>query len=855
MPWRPHSSPIRDISKPKHWIGSSRWLAGIFHRLISEFSPTIDSDLNQHAEEPEQKAILGRLMSLAAVFIVLYSAALTISPAVLLRSWSTDLRWAHWLGTAIWLVLLLLAYWNLPRRLPNADPYILPIAMGLAAWGNLTVWRLDPFFGLRQSLWAVVAVGVLILGLRLPTDLSFLRRYKYVWLSGGLVLTALTIFLGTNPSGFGPRMWLGCCGVYFQPSEPLKVLLIIYLAAYLAGISDTTQQATQAGSQLTRRSPLLPLVAPTIIMTGLATILLLVQRDLGTASIFIFLYAAILYITTGRRSVILAAVIGLVLAGLAGYFLFDVVQLRVEAWLNPWLDPSGRSYQIVQSLMAIANGGVFGRGPGLGAPGVVPIAHSDFIYTSIVEETGLAGALGLIILLALFAYRGLNIALRARDTFRRYLAAGLTIYLVAQAVLIIGGNIRLLPLTGVTLPFISYGGSSLLTTFVSVLFLLLISEHVKNNAQLQPKQTQPYLHLAGFLFISLAAAAMATGWWALVRAPDLLARTDNPRRSISDQYVQRGAILDRDNQPISSSSGAPGSYQRTIQYPDLSPIVGYTHPVFGQSGLEASLDEYLRGLRGNSSLTRWVNQIIYGQPPPGLDVRTTLDMDMQTSVDQYFGDTAGAAVLLNASTGEVLALASHPGFDANQLDDTWGELIQDDRAPLLNRATLGRYPAVELASTLFPEGLEAFGLDQLVQPYLPGSASPVTGEPELSPLQAALSAAAISAQGIRPAPMIVSAVNTPASGWVLLPVEDQPLQVIEPEEAGARASSLSSDNANIWEYVAVESQEGSQPVTWYVGGTTPGWGGTPLALVLVLEDRDPQAAIRTGRGILESALR
>lgn len=810
--------------------------------------------MNYHVNEIDQKVILGRLMSLAAIFIVTYSAALTISPAVLLRSWDADLRWAHWIGTVVWLVLFALAYGYLSRRLPNADPYLLPIAMGLAAWGNLTVWRLEPYFGLRQSLWSVVAIGVLILGLRLPSDLSFLRRYKYVWLTGGLILTALTIFLGTNPSGFGPRMWLGCCGIYFQPSEPLKVLLIVYLAAYLAGISDTTQESYLAGSQISRHSPLLPLVAPTIIMTGLATILLVVQRDLGTASIFIFLYAAILYITTGRRRVILAAAAGLLLAGLGGYALFDVVQLRVEAWLNPWFDPSGRSYQIVQSLLAIANGGVFGRGPGLGAPGIVPIAHSDFIYTSIVEETGLAGSVGLLLLLALFAYRGLSIAMHAQDTFRRYLAAGLTTYLVAQAVLIIGGNVRLLPLTGVTLPFISYGGSSLLTTFVSVLFLLLISEQADYDAILQPKQTRQYLQLAGLLFIGLAASALATGWWGFLRGPDLLERTDNPRRSISDQYVKRGAILDRDNLPISSSSGIPGSYRRTTHYPDLSPVVGYTHQAYGQAGLESSLDDYLRGLRGNPSLTRWVNQILYGQPPPGLDVRTTLDLDLQSIVDQSIGENTGAAVLLNADRGEILAMASHPTFDANQLDLTWNELVQDDRAPLLNRATLGRYPAGDLAGVLYPPGLEAFGLDQISPPYLPGAEVLTPVEAELSPLQAALIAATLSAQGKRPAPVIVSAVNTPASGWVLLPVEAKPLQAIPPDQVEARLESLASETSNIWETVAVVPKQDNQAVTWYVAGTTPGWSGTPLALVLVLEDGDPEGAAQIGRRILNDAM-
>jgi hypothetical protein len=243
----------------------------------------------------------------------------------------------------------------------------------------------------------------------------------------------------------------------------------------------------------------------------------------------------------------------------------------VDAWLNPWLDPSGRSYQIVQSLMAVANGGIGGRGPGMGSPSLVPISVSDFIFSAISEESGLVGTIGLFALLGFFLARGMGVALRASDSFRRLLAAGLTAYLGAQSLLIIGGNLRLLPLTGVTLPFVSYGGSSLLTSYLSLSSDLLISNQAEEEPAPLP-HPQPYLVLSSILGLGLIAASLANGWWAVWRGPDLLARTDNPRRAISDRYVQRGSLLDRNAAPINLTQGQAGSYTRLYSYPDLAPI-------------------------------------------------------------------------------------------------------------------------------------------------------------------------------------------------------------------------------------------------------------------------------------------
>ena len=203
--------------------------------------------------------------------------------------------------------------------------------------------------------------------MRLPTTLEFLRKYKYILLSSGLLLTALTLIFGTNPNGYGPRLWLGCCGLYFQPSEPLKLLLVAYLAAYLADRLPINLNA-------------FPLIYPTFLLSGIAILLLLFQRDLGTASIFIALYTIIIYLATGRRRTILISAVILGFMAIAGYYLVDIIRLRIDPWINPWNDPGGGSYQIIQSILAIANGGLNGRGPGLGSPAPCPGGDLRFYF-------------------------------------------------------------------------------------------------------------------------------------------------------------------------------------------------------------------------------------------------------------------------------------------------------------------------------------------------------------------------------------------------------------------------------------------------------------------------------------------
>ena len=870
------------------------------------------------------------LLGFITAFLVLYAVALTLAPAARLRSWAVDYRWLHWIGLLVWGVVFWAAHWVLKNRHAEHDPYLLPCAGFLSGVGLLTIFRLTTSFGLRQTIWLGVIGSLFLFGLRRSSDLSMLRRYKYIWLTAGLLLTTATLFLGANPEGVGPRLWLGCCGVYFQPSEPLKLLLIVYLAAYLADRFPSQGNGDQAG-----HIPALNLytLAPTIILTALALVLLIVQRDLGTASIFFFLYAAVVYLASADWRIPIFSMLALLASGLVGYMLFDVVQLRVEAWLNPWLDPSGRSYQIVQSLLAVANGGLIGRGPGLGNPGLVPIAHSDFIFPAISEEFGLAGALVILATLGLVLVRGLRAALYAPDAFRRLLAAGLTIHLIAQSIVIIGGNLRLLPLTGVTLPFVSYGGSSLLVAFIELLCLLHISA-IPQELPLPAARLRVYHHLGGAALVGLAAAGLITGWWAFWRGPDLLTRSDNARRSIADRFVPRGAILARSNQPLAETQGQPGELQRVYTYAPLGPIVGYTDTVYGQSGLEFSLDAYLRGLQGYPALTIWQNHLLYGMPPDGLDVRLSLDLPLQQTADQALAGQTGALVLLNAQSGEILTMATTPTFDANTLEQNWEALVQDSSAPFFNRATDGLYPAgaalgpfllataseqttvlalpTRLVYTLdgnsltcaFPAAdntwssaivngcpastailadrlgetellalADELGLftapeirlstqsgarpETIADPIrwlLNQESTPAGNRLMVSPLQMALAAAVLSNQGIQPDPVLVSAVDTPQSGWVMLASNSEPGEVFSAQTSQAVAGQLADSALPIWQVTACVHDHTSQGVCWYLGGTLNTWAGTPFALAVLLENPDPELVTAIGREVLESAI-
>ena len=387
----------------------------------------------------------------------------------------TDSITALW-PVAAWLACAIVGHIALSRRLPERDPLIFPIVMLLSGWGLTLVSRLAPPFAARQALWLVVGVAVLIVVTRLPGRLRWLYRFRYTWLILGTALLMFTLIFGVNPSGFGPRLWLRVVDlVYFQPSEALKILLVVYLASYLADHRERLR--AEAIRLWPPRLPSMDVMGPMLVMWGLSAVVLVWQRDLGTAALFFLVFLAMLYAATGRASYIALGLSLLLVAGVAAYFAFDVVRLRVDIWLHPWDEGLGRAYQIVQSLQAVAAGGVLGQGVGMGSPGYIPVVHSDFVFAAIAEEWGLVGALATVALFAALVLRGLRIAVRHvdRSPFRALLATGLSTTLSVQSLLILGGVLKIIPLTGVTLPFVSYGGSSLVASFGMAALLLLLS--------------------------------------------------------------------------------------------------------------------------------------------------------------------------------------------------------------------------------------------------------------------------------------------------------------------------------------------------------------------------------------------
>lgn len=355
----------------------------------------------------------------------------------------------------------------------RGDQLLLGIVTLLSGIGLAVVTRLDATLAARQMIWILVGLATMVGVLAFPRPVVWLKRYKYTFAVLGLLLVMATLVVGKDPNESGARLWLSLGGVMFQPSELLKVLLAIFLAAYL----DDKRELLSAGVYRIGplRLPPVPYLGPLLLMWGLSVVVLLGQRDLGPAFLLFGVFLAMLYVASSR---LVYAWGGLVMFGVAFVLTALLIRhaaVRVEIWWNPWADPQGKAYQLVQSLVAMANGGVLGTGLGLGRPDLIPAVYTDFPFAALAEETGMAGVLALLGIYLALTYRGFHIALETREGFQQMLVVGLTTVLGLQTLIIVGGNVRMIPLTGITLPFISYGGSSLLVNFLIVGLLLRIS--------------------------------------------------------------------------------------------------------------------------------------------------------------------------------------------------------------------------------------------------------------------------------------------------------------------------------------------------------------------------------------------
>ncbi len=375
----------------------------------------------------------------------------------------------------VMVALLVGAHLAVRRLAPSADPIILPVALLLNGLGYTMITRLNGELAALQAVWTAVGVAAFVGTLLLVRRARDLERYRYTFLVAGLALLLLPLLPGLGRNINGARIWIRLGPVGFQPGEIAKIVLAIFFASYLVERRELLGDRIRLGPVRLPR-PRLRILLPLLAAWGVSIVVMVAERDLGSSLLFFGLFVGLLWLATGQPAYLLGGTALFALAASFAYQMFTHVQTRVEVWLDPWSTAQGDGYQIVQSMFAFGSGGVAGSGLALGSPQRIPAAATDFIFAAIGEELGLLGTTAVLVAFLLLIGSGLRIALRTDHQFEKLLAAGLTLVLGLQTFIIVGGITRVVPLTGITLPFVSYGGSSLVANYVLIALLLRISD-------------------------------------------------------------------------------------------------------------------------------------------------------------------------------------------------------------------------------------------------------------------------------------------------------------------------------------------------------------------------------------------
>jgi cell division protein FtsW (lipid II flippase) len=395
------------------------------------------------------------------------------------------------LGYALFFLALYVAAHLVARfAVPDADPYLLPMTGVLTAIGVTEIYRLGPDDAFKQGLWVVVGVGFFALALiGLRRDYRLLENYKYLFGIAAIALLFLPRVPGLGTTVNGARLWVRVGPIQFQPGEFSKIFLIVFLAAYLREKREVLAQGRPKD------------LGPLLVIWGACMLVLVSSNDLGSGLLYFGIFLAMLYVATARLSYVVIGAVLFVGGGIVADRKIEHVHERITIWLHPWttekvfcpqtggpaLRQDCQSYQLVKSLYSIGNGGFGGAGLGKGTftttdgHQLIPFINSDFIYSALAQELGLVGAAALLLVFMLFVARGMKIALQADDGFSKLLAAGLTFGFALQTFIIVGGVLRIIPLTGITLPFVSYGGSSVVANFLLLGGLLLVSNRANTQ--------------------------------------------------------------------------------------------------------------------------------------------------------------------------------------------------------------------------------------------------------------------------------------------------------------------------------------------------------------------------------------
>lgn len=579
---------------------------------------------------------------------------------------------------------------------PGADPAILPVVFTLSGIGITFVTRLQPDASLGQVIFLFLGVALMVGTLAVVKNLEVVKRYKYVLGIAGIILLVLPMFIGTEI--YGSKLWIKIGGFQFQPGEFAKVLIVLFLAGYLAENRELLSISNR--TVLGIKFPRLRLLYPLFIVWGVCLLVVAFERDLGSALLFYTIFLIMLYVATGRVSYV---IIGLALLAVGAFGMYQImshVQVRVAIWLDPFSDAQNLGYQIVQSLFSLADGGLAGVGIGKGMADIIPVVASDMIFAAIGEEMGLLGGSAVLLLFMLFAVRGLTTAARAKSDLAAFSAAGLTAAISFQAFTIVGGVTKLIPLTGVTLPFMSQGGSSLLASFVIVALLLRAGDEatgrsteiantstdlatagyrttVRGSHMRRPALDTPESGLLGrvalanrltrtvFLFTALFAVLIGNiTYIQVIKASEYQDMPSNNHTINKARYIKRGSIITADGLTLAESvQQADGTYARSYPNGNLAAhVVGYYSQQYGTMGIENTQNDTLTGSKDYSSWQNALNSLA-GISEPGNSVQLTIDSRIQRAAEQALAGRVGAIVALDPRSGAVLAWASAPTFD------------------------------------------------------------------------------------------------------------------------------------------------------------------------------------------------
>ncbi len=388
-------------------------------------------------------------------------------------------------------VLALVLHLALRFRAPDADPLILPIATVLNGLGVAMIYRIDlgrgdqgwESFGVRQLVWTAIAMTLALLVVLLLNNHRVLQRFSYVFMTAGILLLLMPFLPGIGRTINGAALWISVAGFTFQPGEVAKICLAIFFAGYLVSHRDSL--AMVGPRVLGVRLPRARDLGPILVIWAASLGVLIFQHDLGTSLLYFGLFVVMLYAATGRVSWILLGLVLFALGAVLAVQSISYVNDRVAGWLHAFAQENyeavGGSYQLVQGIFGMASGGLSGTGLGQGRPGIVPLAESDFIIPSLGEELGLIGLFAILALYILLVSRGFKIGFAGQDDFGRLLAVGLAFVIGLQCFIVIGGVTRVIPLTGLTTPFLAAGGSSLVANWIIVAILLRLSDSVRHQ--------------------------------------------------------------------------------------------------------------------------------------------------------------------------------------------------------------------------------------------------------------------------------------------------------------------------------------------------------------------------------------